>query len=273
MRFDAYAGTIREQEFPYVAECIEASLGGIITKGNPRRRYGEVLDIDLAGRQAAWVGWDHGNGSVYFEGKGETSPDLVKAIRTYFPDHTVARADVCEDYDGPGVFERLVEITRRHKGPKVKGAFVRLPDDPSEGRTYEAGVRGGVAMTRAYEAGKMADRLCYGRPDWARLEGEFRPHYAKDKAAAARMTPLQFWGFSAWTQRLGEFVAECEIPRVQIPVRESSHEKTSLYLARAFRRHWVEMLGDHGDWVCIGREFEAIWREDDEVKARLGGSR
>jgi hypothetical protein len=263
VRFDAYAGTIREVEFDYVAQALSSSLGGIICKGQAKRRYGEVLDIELGGRQAAWVGWDTGNGTVYFEGKGETSPLLVKAVRTHFPGHTVARGDVCEDYDGQGVFERLVGIVRQTKGAKVWGGFVALPDDPSEGKTYAAGKRGAVAYCRIYEAGKMAERAHLGRPHWARAECETRPHTALAKRAAATMTPLQFWGLAAWSHRVGEVLANVDIPRFLPESRSYSQDKTTLYLARTFRRHWEEKMLDLGDWECIGREMQSVWAEDD----------
>ena len=267
MRFDAYAGTIRQVEFDYVAATIASSIGGIVCKGQAKRRYGEVLDIDLAGRQAAWVGFDRGNGTAYFEGKGETSPALVRAVRTHFPGHTVARADVCEDYDQEGVIDSLIGLVRLTKGPRVKGAYVRLPDDAEDGKTWAAGVRGSVSYVRAYEAGKMPERLQFGRPHWARIELEARPHTPAAKLAAATMAPVDFWGFSSWTQRVGELIAQIDVPRFVLESREYSHDKTTLYLARAFRRHWEEMLADFGDWTCIGREVQQVWEEDDAQAA------
>lgn len=272
MRFDAYAGSIRDYEFDHVAQAIGQGLGGMLAKGSPRRRYSTVLDVHADGRQAAWIGQDQGNGLVYFEGKGETSPDLARVVRTHFEGHTVARADVCEDYDESGAFDRLVALTREHKGPKVEGQFVRLPDDPSKGKTWQAGVRGGVAMIRVYEAGLMADRAHYGRPNWARVELECRPHYAKDKRIAAKASPLDFWGFAAWTQRVGEVLAQVPVPRFEPQAHDSCFDKRTLYLARTFRRHWQEMLSDFGAWDCIGREIEAIWAADDQAKASMAAA-
>lgn len=266
MRFDAYAGTIRERSLVEVAEGIQSTLGARILNGNAMRRYGQVLNIDLQGRQAAWVGYDKANESVYFEGKGETSPALVECIRAKFPEHQTARADVCEDYDEPGAFELLVDTVRQHKGDRVKGAFVNLPDDPSDGRTWCAGVRGGVAFMRVYEAGKMAERRALGRPNWARAELEARPHYARDKIAAATMSPIEFWGYAAWSQRVGQALAKVPIPRFEPALRDGSFDKTTEYLAKTFRRHWMEMLSDFGDWECIGREMQEIWAADDALK-------
>ena len=267
MRFDAYAGTLRDVDLDAAATALSWSLGGVITRGRGVRRYSEVLRVEHGGHCAVWVGRDRGNDCIYFEGKGETSPDLVSAVRRHFPSHTVARADVCEDYDADGAFDRLRDLVRAHKGQKVDGAYVRLPDDEAKGRTWSAGARGGVAMVRVYEAGKMPERQHLGRPHWARLELEARPHYADDKRAAASMGPLEFWGLAGWTKRVAEAVTSVDVPRYEGQVHQHSFDRTTAYLARTFRRHWEEMLSEGRDWSCIGREFEAIWKADDDAQA------
>jgi hypothetical protein len=266
MRFDGYAGTLREVDFDLAARSIAHALGGEVERGQARRRYGEVLDINLEGRQAAWVGWDRGNGTVYFEGKGETTPDLAKAVRRHFKGHTVARADVCEDYDAPGAFERLVGLVRECKGPRVDAGFVRLPDDPDKGRTWSAGVRGAVGMIRVYESGKMRERLHLGRPNLARLELECRPHYAEQKVAAASMSPADFWGFTAWTHRVGEAITQVDLARYEGSVRRTTEHKTTLYIARTFRRHLEGLLErEGGDQAAVMQVFARVWAEDDQA--------
>lgn len=263
MRFDAYAASINGHELPYVAECISASLNGIVSRGKPMRRYASTLSVDSGSRMAAWIGQDAATGSIYVEGKGETSPALAKAIRVYFPEHSVPRADVAEDYDDPTAFDALQRIVRDNKGQKVKGGYVALPDDVQDGKTWAAGVRGGVGYIRVYEAGKHPDRLHLARPHWVRAELECRPHYARDKLAAARMSPLEIWGMSAWTQRVGEALTQVPIPRFEPEVRRFSHDKTQRYVALTFRRMFEQMIED-------GEHFEAtirhIWQEHDESK-------
>lgn len=259
MRFDGYAGTIRSTPFPEVVNRLSRALGGAAMGANPRRRYRDVVDVHLGGRMAAWVAWDRGNEAVYFEGKGDTSPDLVAAVRELWPGHTVARADVCEDYDEPGAFEQLVRVVRQHKGPRVYGGFAKLPDDDQDhGRTWEAGVRDRFYM-RVYEAGKMRERLHHQRPHWVRAELEARPHYAADKRVAATLTPLAFFGLSAWTARVGGALSQVEVPRYQPPTRAYHFDRTTAYLATTFERHWRQLLEDLGDWECVGRELQSHW--------------
>lgn len=265
MRFDAYAATIQEQEYAYVAETLAGSLGGIVCKGRPMRRYAMTVNIDVGCRSAAWVGLDAASGAVYVEGKGETSPALAKAIRAHFPGHSAPRVDVCEDYDERGAFDALQAVVRAAKGSRVKAGYVALPDDVEDGKTWAAGVRGGVGYLRLYEAGKHPDRIHLGRPDWARLELECRPHYARDKLAAARMSPLDVWGFTSWTHKVAEAVTTCPVSRFEPEVRKYSFDKTTRYLAITFRRHFHEMLANGED---IGRTVQAVWEEEDDLASR-----
>ena len=268
-RFDAYAASLRGVPFDEVVYELSRQTGGLAVSGHTRRRYGVVADINVGARMAAWVGEDQANGCIYVEAKGETTPEFVDVIRDRFPLHSVARADPCADFDGEGVFDYLLELAREVKGEKVRAGYVALPDDPSEGRTYAMGRRGGVAYARLYEAGKHPDKAHWCRPNAVRFEVEVRPHYARDKAAAARMQPLEFFGFAGWSKRVAEAILEAHVPRFAAEVKASTHDRTTLYLARAFRRHWDEMLSDFGDWECIGRELESVWREDDEMAATL----
>lgn len=274
MRWDGIGASLKDVEAGHVAEMLTADLGGMLVRGKPRRRYGTVLDVEVAGRQAAWVGFDEGNGSVYVEGKGETSPDLVGAIRRRWPEHSCARLDACEDYSAPGAFVRLQEAVRRAAMAPTKGGsmpllgYSALPDDPVKGATWGSLRRGGVAYVRLYEPGKMPDRAHWG-PDAVRIEGEFRPHSALEKRAAASMSPVDVWGLTGWTHRVGEALGMVDLPRFQAPSTVYTQAKTTLYLARSFRRHWEEMLRDFGDWECIGRELSEVWRLDDLVKSEL----
>jgi DNA relaxase NicK len=217
---------------------------------------------------AAWIGLREDVNQIYIEGKGDTSPALANAIRSHFPAHNVPRADVCEDVDEEGAFERLQALIRANKGPKVKAGYVALPDDVEDGRTWSAGVRGGVAYLRLYEAGKHPDRIAFNRPNWVRPELEVRPQYARDKAAAATMQPIDFWGMAAWSQKVGQAITGLSINRFEPEVRKFSQDKTLRYVSLTFRRLWEEMLQDGED---IGRSIRQCIQEEDEFIARHGG--
>jgi len=233
-----------------------------------------VIDIDVGGRQAAWVGMDPGNGLVYVEGKGETSPDLVASIRTHWPGHSCSRLDAAEDYKGEGSFERLQACIRAAALRPARGAapvlgYTAFPDDPVKGRTWGSMARGKgtVAYLRLYESGKIPERAHWGL-DAVRAELEVRPHSAAHKRLAARLSPVEVWGMAAWSHRVAEALTSVDVPRFLSPVSPYTQEKTTLYLARTYRKHWQEMLSDFGSWECIGREFGEVWRLDDESAKR-----
>lgn len=265
MRFDAYCATIPGGNIKAVASMLADSVDGIVVGGKRMKRFGEVLSVELGPRMAAWVGQEDHSGYVYVEAKGETTPDLASAIREEYQEHKVPRADVCEDYDEPGAFERIQAIIRANKGPKVKGGYVALPDDLEDGRTWAAGVRGGVVYIRDYEAGKHPDRLHLNRPNWARFEGEFRPHYSRDKVAASSMAPIEFFGLSSWSQKVGEAMTGVSINRFEPEIRRYSHDKTTWYIAKTFRRHLEEMIANGQD---ITRTFQDVWQELDSLHRR-----
>jgi hypothetical protein len=264
VRFDAYAGSIRLADPSVVVNALAHALSGNVEEGPRFRRWGPTLQVNVSGRQAVWVGHDEAAELVYFEGKGETSPLLAAAVRLHFPTHSVARADVCIDFDAPGAFEATLATIRENKGARVKGAFDKLPDDPEDGRTWGAGVRGGVAFCRLYEAGKHPDRRHFCRPDWVRAELEARPHYAVHKEASSRLDPASFWGLTAWSTRVGQALTQTAIPRVEVE-QEHAHEGTTSYVARRFRRHFEAELAAGID---LARTFRQIWADDDETERR-----
>lgn len=262
MRFDGYGATIRTENPREIIACLADSLNTKPDKGPSIRRFGVTTGFNVGPRLAVWMGIDPNPDTdiCYIEAKGETTPMVVEAIRRDFPMHGAARLDVCEDYDEPGAFEALQALIRASKGPRVKGGYVALPDDLKDGRTWAAGTRGGVGYARVYEAGKHPDRLHLARPNWTRVELEARPHYAKDKQAAASMSPLEVWGLCRWTHQVGERLTGCSINRFEPETRQYSHAKTTLYLARTFRRHLEEMISNGED---IPRTLKDIWDEDD----------
>lgn len=268
MRFDAYAGNVSGSCPEEVAAIVSRANGARVIRGRPRGRYNDVFEVKDGGEGLGWVGHDAQLDTAFFEFKGATTPVCAEAIRKHWArQHTVSRLDSCEDFNEPGCYGRLVGLLDRARDPRVKSHEIR-PRTGDDGITTYWGATSSRVMVRCYEAGKMKDRRHFERPHWVRVEAQVRPGKAMEKAAAAQCTPLQAWGWAAWTKRAAEAIAQVEVPRFAPPSEVPTHDKTTLYLARAFRRHWEEMLQDHGDWECIGREVQAIWAEDDEARAR-----
>ncbi len=265
MRFDGYGAFIptATTSLQRVVGLLSESLQAVQVAGPTMRRWGQTTGLQVGGDLAAWVGFDHATGGIYIEGKGVNTPVWVSALRREIPDHGAPRIDVCEDYDEPGAFDRLQALVRFNKGPRVKGGYVALPDDVSDGRTWAAGVRGGTGYIRIYEPGKMKERQHLFSQNAARVELECRPHYGRDKQAAASLKPLEVWGLTGWTHKVGTALTECEIARFEAEPRAYSFDKTTRYIATTFRRHLEEMLANGED---LSRTFQAVWQETDERK-------
>jgi hypothetical protein len=272
MRFDAYCGNVRGLHAEQVAEVVAFSCKARVERGKGRRRYSDVFEVKDGNLPVGWCGTDTVLEAAYFEFKGTATPQAVASIRKHWaaPAHTVSRLDSCEDYDDPEAFNRLVAIVDANADPRVQADMI-APRNGNRGRTFYWGTRQSQAMVRVYEAGLMKDRLHFGRPHWSRAEAELHPHKSLLKLAAAALSPVDAWGLSGWTQRVAEQLCQVDVPRFAVPQEPPRFDKTTLYLARAFRKHWETMLEDYGDFECIGRELREVWRLDDEAEAE--GSR
>jgi hypothetical protein len=238
-----------------------------VERGRPRGRYTDVFDVKDGADMIGWVGRDAMIDTAYFEFKGSSTPTTAAAIRKHWPSkHTVSRADACEDLEHPDAFDQVMRVFDAAKDPRVH-SLLMAPRDGDRGRTIYWGSGQSRAMSRLYEAGKMKERLHFGRPNWVRAEGQFRPGKAAEKVLAATLTPLEFWGLSAWTKRAAEGLCQVEVPRFAPPSQPVEFDKTTLYLARAFRRHLEQMVEDYGSFECIGIELKAVWAADDAAAA------
>jgi hypothetical protein len=270
MRFDAYAGNAQKVAPSQLAELLAFGSKGRVSRGKPRGRYTDVWEVgNLPRAGSIWVGRDATLETAYFEVKGETTPMAVDTIRRHC-EHSVSRFDSCEDYDAEGAYAQLVRLVDSACDPRVKSHAWQPRGDAAEtdGATTYWGSTQSRVMVRVYEAGKMKERLHLGKPNWARAEAQIRPGKAAEKAMAAKITALDGWGLARWSQRAAELLSQVEVQRFAPQTEGATYERTTLYLARAFRRHLQEMREDYGDWQCIGREFETIWAGDDEAAKR-----
>jgi hypothetical protein len=266
MKFDAYCGNVRGLHAEQVAEVVAFSCKARVERARGRRRYSDVFEVNDGNLGVGWCGTDTALDAAYFEFKGAATPQAVESVRRHWPapQHTVSRMDACEDYDAPGVCERLVSIVDANVDPRVQSSII-APRNGDRGRTFYWGTRQSQAMVRVYEAGKLKDRLHFNRPNWVRAEAEMHPHKSLLKIAAAALSPVEAWGLAGWTTRVAEHLCQVDVPRFSVPQDPPRFDTTTLYLARTFRRHWEAMLEDYGDFECIGRELREVWRLDDEA--------
>lgn len=266
MKFDAYAGNISGSKPEEVATMVSWAFKGRVERGRPRGRYHDVFELFDVNEGVGWVAHDAQLDTAYFEFKGARTPDTSAAVRKHWPTkHQVSRADSAEDYNDPAAFDQLVGVMDAAADPRVISDMI-APRNGDRGRTFYWGAVTSRMRARVYEAGKMKDRLHFCTPNWVRAEAQVRPGKSAEKLLAATLSPLELWGFSAWSKRAAEQLTHVEVPRfapVNVP---PTFDRTTLYLARAYRRHFEQMLEDLGDGECVMRELRAVWVADDEAR-------
>lgn len=265
MRFDWYSatlphGTAADQAIDFLAG--HNPLGDIV-EGRPRFGY-EACTILRDDEGERWCDVLHGGANgVQVTTSGEVSPIIVDLVRTAWPVHQVARADVCEDLvsDEPGLFDRvhpqLQALVHRHA--RVKADTI-MPDDRELGATYRIGSRTSETSIRVYQKPEqlvskgLADasmRLYFDR--WVRFEVEAKPQ-KENRFECCDMVPADYWGLS----RIGREVSALALglPGVKTGV---SHYKPLTQRERA-RRHLVKMFGN----------TLLDWRKEAGSKAEVG---
>lgn len=263
MRFDAYAGNVSGSHPEEVAAMVAFANKARVERGRPRGRYHDVFEVKDGNEGLGWTGHDAQLDTAFFEFKGSTTPVCAAAIRKHWGEaHTVSRLDSCEDFNEAGAYGRLVALVDGLADPRVQSKEIR-PRRGDHGITTYWGSTTSRVMVRCYEAGKMKERLHFRQPHWVRLEAQVRPGKAAEKRIAASVSALDAWGWARWSQRVAESIGQVEVERFAPPSNPPEFDRTTLYLARSFRRHFEELLAERGDWECIGREFELIWSKDD----------
>jgi hypothetical protein len=217
------------------------------------------------GEVEVWHGGSHVYPHVRFT--SEAAPGHAAILREAFPEHAPTRIDVKEDFDGAGVFDRvlptLIEIAGRHR---VK---VDAQGDhylTKIGRTLRLGARRSAVMLRVYDKAaemraKVARdpvRLLAVPEHLTRLEVEVKP--PSDwliRRMMAEAEPAAFMGVSgvvreAWEAFGGEPVAPMRVTKAW---RVSDDDRAYAYLLSAFGPLLTRRAEDAGSWECLGLQL------------------
>lgn len=268
-RFDWYAATIT-QTAPTVVAALADRLGAVVQdldKSMNGYTHQSVLRRD--GDVVARVLYGGNGGSPHAFASGEHSQEFAAVVRGLWPDtHRVSRCDVSTDFDdGPGTFESFLEFADRfaleHNVQTSVAGDWRTPGHPG-GRTLYVGSRKSAVFVRIYEKGKeIRARLRLEDADAAvahisetlvRVELVVRPE--KDaRYVAARMQPMEGYGFAVWSQRFGSELFGLEVPRVTIKhVRDSDDERAFRFMVKQYSGVLSRLVEDRfdGSWEALG---------------------
>jgi hypothetical protein len=220
---------------------------------------------DDVGEVEVWHGGNHAYPHVRFT--SEAAPGHAAILRQVFPDHSPTRIDVKEDFEGAGVFDRvlpaLIDIAGRHR---VK---VDAQGDhylTKIGRTLSLGSRRSAVMLRVYDKAaqmraKVARdpvRLLAVPEHLTRLEVEVKPPSdAMVRRMMAAAEPAAFMGLSgvvrdAWEVFGGEPVAPMRVTKAW---RVSDDDRSYAYLLAAFGPLLARRADEAGSWECLGLQL------------------
>jgi hypothetical protein len=280
MRFDWYAATIADSPQNVLDGLVSAWPGEAVGLEAVRPMHGYTHATEVLGRSGvlAKVLYGGPNGAPNAWASGEDTGPFVEAVRKRWGGggHYVTRFDAAEDFQKVGAFDQLYQVAlARADADRLKvnqsGDWHRLID----GRTTYVGSKKSPVFVRLYEKGKqMRQQVASGAElisaDWVRMEVQVRPQ--KDaRMVAASASPVEAWGFSAWTRKLCADVFEADVPRVEMHVyRAGDDERALQFMCRQYGPMLGRLCGDLGDWKTVGMQIGSEIEAQASIRRRTG---
>ena len=274
VEFDWYEATI-PRPLDDVLEALAGLSEGLVI-GHARGHHGYAHTAILGSERTGDVArvW-HGGSHEYPHAvvSSQWAQPGAELIRASFPQHTVSRCDVKEDFDGEDTYERLQEQLvgiARERRVKVDCKGDHLVT--KRGRTcYLGSISSGVRMRLYDKAEEMRSKVIppkqaekdewfrmIGIPDHlTRLEAEIRPHTREAKAAFASIDPVDALGSAAWMREVWRQVAGLDLTPVRVGkgYRQSDDERAYRYLLAHYGGTLRRLFQDLGSWECVGLQL------------------
>ena len=263
MRFDWYSATVKGD-----FENLSASLArdfewAQLHDVRPFTRYDAAQEFICGDERVVRLDYNHDTESALITASSDNAPRVVNYLRQHYPSHSVSRVDVCEDFTGQGVFEKLDAMfvgVAENEGLRLDmaGDWHR-----QRGRTRYIGARTSTSMVRVYEKGwqQFEQARAAGTPlpdDFditrTRVETQVRPH-SKDKRSAATYTCADVASYAAWTRHAHSLLAGFELAAPAKDSRaRSPHEKKLHHLAKQYARTLrTELERQGGSFELLGK--------------------
>lgn len=282
MRFDWYQTSIHRQP-PEVIERL-LTLGHELRPADGlARRYHYQQGFQVHHHQKGVVAtvlaggngpWPHAWAS------SDATDSFVDLVRDAWPsDHLVTRMDPAEDYNDRRAFKQLRKLSRRvalEHGLKFTAIADEL--DSQAGRTQYIGSEKSSYRARLYEKGfevlaqspaifklyrtnpqgfRIIRNEATGeevRPeDWIRLELQCRPDGEEARRQAAQASPLDAWGFTAWSTALARLAFANDLKRVYMRTRKRSKDDEALrWMCSQYGPLLQRVYADLGGWKEVG---------------------
>jgi hypothetical protein len=265
--FDWYQATVRAP----LDDVIEGVMAGMHCdsiaheKGHHGFAHSTRLTNYQDGYQAqVWHGGSHPFPHVQVT--SDSAPLGAEVIRASFPDHSVSRVDVREDFAEEGAFDlmapHLVDVARESR-VKVGTAGDHLLT--MKGRTIYLGAASSAVRLRMYDkAAELRDkfradpvRLASIPECLTRVEAQVRPATKEAKERFAVIEPLQVMGSAAWLRDFWERVEGLRLDPVKVTKGyvASDDERALNFMLSQYGPVLSRLHADLGDWACVGLQI------------------
>lgn len=248
-RFDWYRGTVHGMGPDELGACLlgQFDLADLVP-GYPKNGYTHGAEVRRGHDVLAWMWWG-GNSGICVTGAGEQAVPVAAALRGLGVSHRVTRADACEDWVEPGLFDRLAgQLIGYARENRVRidqqGDWVR-----GQARTLYLGAKSSAVQLVLYEKGYQVG----GDRDWVRLEVRVRP---KGDAGylVAEWSPGELFGAAPWVvealERIGWDHLEARV--VGTVYRPSDVERARAALLTQYGNILERWAADAGGWDSLG---------------------
>jgi hypothetical protein len=277
-RFDWYQGTVRA-EVADLRACLRAGVLGGQWEPAKRAPHGyafadRLVDADGLVAQVWWGGM-HAHPHVV--ASSEPAQMVAELLRSEMPDHSVSRADACQDYADPGAYDRLQALAvqvARDKRVKVGTQGDHLVT--LKGRTCYLGATSSHTRLRLYDKAeelrqqyaKDPVKLATVPEELARLECQVRPQTPEAKRAAALVDPITLMGSAAWMRELMRLVSGLELHPFDAGKawRQSDDDRAYAALLAQYGGLLARVKAELGSWDCVGLQIGADLAERSKAK-------
>ena len=206
---------------------------------------------------------------------GEWAQPGAELIRASFPEHTVSRADVREDFGDAEAYERIqLHVLDVARACRVKVGTAGDHLLTMKGRTVYLGASSSAVRLRLYDKAEemrsklppmqtrgacpIAHGLARGIPEHlTRLEAQIRPHTKEARREFATLEPTEMLGCAYWMREVWRGVAGLELQPVQVGRgwRQSDDERAYRYMLAQYGGVLRRLQGDLGSWACVGMQL------------------
>jgi hypothetical protein len=255
MNFDWYGASVDAGPDETLAEAVGAFESASLYPSRATSGFNRAMALRRGDVTLATVMWenlgDPDSDSCFVQGTGRHAAPVATWLRRWQPAHRVARADVAEDYQGEGAWERLsglcFEVADEHH---VKTEHAGDWHTGVHGRSVYVGGRQSVAREICYEKGKQIG----GDPNHVRMELRVRPASREAKYLASKASPLDFYGAARWTKSLAAKLGHQDVARLSLGTvyRDEDIERSRKALLRQYGFVLRGLETECGGWPAVG---------------------